>query len=308
MAAVYKKIVQLVLSRCKPPTISYPGRARLTAEQRNPSDPTFDKDVAQILESVFPRVGLARFMALQPTEKQSHLNELTNICYGIRLLNLKMKAIAANKTNPADITKKDVGFTGMFVEDAWREEELNDLAGRIQGEIDEVQKSCNDYENLLKRDQDLAVEFPNVQVDQRGFSQELMYKRQLLTYLFNVQDDVNSLREKIATSRTTFNDDIVALQGAIASTKGAVAKEEVYPRFDSVGRTAGLLELNLKMTAEKQKHFELLKSCKDGFNPSLGDEAVRAVETLVRKEKLADSTTEDRKLEELHDTINRGSR
>ena len=52
----------------------------------------------------------------------------------------------------------------------------------IQKQIDDVQKSCNDYENLLKRGPAMEAEFPNVPVDSRAFTQDLMYKRQLLTY------------------------------------------------------------------------------------------------------------------------------
>ena len=51
----------------------------------------YEKQIRAILESVFPRVGTTRFIALTSPEKQAQLVELMNICHGIRLLNLKIK-------------------------------------------------------------------------------------------------------------------------------------------------------------------------------------------------------------------------
>lgn len=75
MKDVYAKILSLVLNRCKTPEGVY---------QRKGSGPQYDaennkffedylKEMEKILDSVFPRYGLQRFIALAGPEKKAQL-------------------------------------------------------------------------------------------------------------------------------------------------------------------------------------------------------------------------------------------
>jgi len=107
-------------------------------------------------------------------------------------------------------------------------------------------------------------------VDSTKMAQELIYKRQLLCYFLNIQEDLAGVRERLYKYRELYYEELLQLQAKISGSSKSLPKEEVYPRFDSLGKVAQAIELDLKLASCKEKCFDLLMSHKDGFNPTLG--------------------------------------
>jgi hypothetical protein len=185
---------------------------------------TIEKEVAAALESVFPRVGLKTFVQLATDEKRAQLAELGRIVLGIRLLN------------------RSQGKGGGGLEDLDEESKAlaDSLYAAVEADIAVLLEECNRYHTavirsyLLSAKEEAGPEKKARQDIAERWSHELANKRQLCSLLTSLLGEIDAKKrtvQEITTMLVREKDGVHAL----VYGRAAVPKEEVYPRFDTMG-------------------------------------------------------------------------
>lgn len=214
LTSLYKKIYHFLLLRCTSPS----------GEPKPPKDVAVEREVAAALESVFPRVGLRSFVALTGAEKAAQLQELTGIVLGIRLFNMHQRKGGAGLPSVIDVHKK------------LNSEELLD---NLSKEAEEVTELCQDYSDVLvAASGSLRSKQVEGLIDDKELQRlqcDLLYHRQYLCYLLNLQEDVSLSLEKLRKGQAILREELMDLE-ALVGGRVSVPKEQVYPRFDALAR------------------------------------------------------------------------
>lgn len=214
LTGLYKKIYQFLLLRCTGPM----GVAR------PPKDTQVEREVAAALESVFPRVGLRSFVALTGPEKAAQLQELAGIVLGIRLFNQHQQK----------------GGAGLPALDGVIERlKSAELLNRVQKEAEELNDICKAYTDVIIAAKNPPRggpwdKLPTEQEIERARS-DLLYHRQYLCYLLNLQEDLASSVERLKSDQRSLREEMIDLE-ALVGGRVSVPKEQVYPRFDVLAR------------------------------------------------------------------------
>lgn len=214
LTKLYKKIYSFLLLRCTSPLGS----------STPPSDPAVEREVAAALESVFPRVGLRSFAALSGPEKAAQLQELAGIVLGIRLFNHHQAK----------------GGTGLPATEGIIERlQSMELLEKVQKEVDELTGLCKAFVDFILAAKGppkggISVQLPSDSEVERARS-DLLYHRQYLCYLLNLQEDLTTSIERLKKDQKNLNDELTDLDALIGG-RVSVPKEQVYPRFDSLSR------------------------------------------------------------------------
>eukprot|EP00439_Symbiodinium_sp_Y106_P053819 s1487_g7.t1 len=186
LTSLYKKIYHFLLLRCTSPS----------GEPKPPKDVAVEREVAAALESVFPRVGLRSFVALTGAEKAAQLQELTGIVLGIRLFNMHQRKGGAGLPSVIDVHKK------------LNSEELLD---NLSKEAEEVTELCQDYSDVLvAASGSLRSKQVEGLIDDKELQRlqcDLLYHRQYLCYLLNLQEDVSLSLEKLRKGQAVLRED-----------------------------------------------------------------------------------------------------
>lgn len=209
---------------------------------------TMEREVAAALESVLPRPGLRPFVAMSTPEKVSQLMELSNIVIGIRLYN------------------KETGKGGVGLESF---EQLvshpsRELINQINREVISTVELCEDLTVFLKEN------YLNSDVKDK-----LTHRRQFLTYLVALQEDVQNAEMVIEGLHSRYIRELVELKELIGN-KTSIPKDQVYPKFDN------LCQIYNSMNEEKNK--SILR--KELFNILI--EHKNKVEVYVTKDQISD--------------------
>ena len=233
---LYKRIFSFLLFRNKLVGINFAGiiikpgggmsnLSSITGAVVNPNIPagilnTMEREVAAALESVLPRPGLRPFVAMSTPEKVSQLMELSNIVVGIRLYN------------------KETGKGGVGLESF---EQLvshpsRELINQINREVISTVELCEDLTSLLKDPRSATKEWKD----------QLTHRRQYLTYLIALQEDVQSAEQAIEALHSRYIRELVELKELIGN-KTSIPKDQVYPKFDT------LCQVYNQMNEEKNK-------------------------------------------------------
>ncbi|CAM9608786.1 unnamed protein product, partial [Heterosigma akashiwo] len=184
-----------------------------------------EREVAAALESVFPRIGLKAFIQLTNDEKYEQLEELASIVLGIRLFNRK-------------VGKGGAGIPAIDDEvTSWLESMTQDLSLEVEMLTGICQQQQETIVHLhLRSPKGVTREMMD------RWKDELANRRQYLSYLQSLQEDVAVSSQKVnalvVRLRSNFNDNLAALIGARTS----VPKEHVYPKFDALARTWAKLD------------------------------------------------------------------
>jgi len=241
-------------------------------------DKVLEREVAAALESVFPRIGLKAFVQLTFEEKSTQLMELARIILGIRLFN-------------KDQGRGGAGLTNMDTETF---STVNDLNTEINGEVEAFADACNRYQtavinaNRLTRKRQME-EAKRAEMDEDaktavsstlGFggyseekvvvrwSDELTNRRQYLGFLRTLQDEMQVHHLKITQLHANIKGELANIK-KLVSEKNSVAKEVIYPRFDSLGTSwLALYEESFYLTA-RATTFQALNKYRLSFHPSL---------------------------------------
>jgi len=214
LTGLYKKIYQFLLLRCVSPT----GASNAA------KDPVVEREVAAALESVFPRVGLRSFVALTGPEKAAQLQELAGIVLGIRLFN----------------QHQGKGGLGLpQIDEVVGKLKMQELTENVQKEVDELTDITKAYADLITAfrkppERGKWDRLPSEAEVEKAKS-DLLYHRQYLCYLLNLQEDLSRSIEQLAKDQAAFNEELTDLD-ALVGGRVSVPKEQVYPRFDAVGR------------------------------------------------------------------------
>ena len=257
-------------------------------------DRLVEREVAAALESVFPRVGLKAFLSLTTEERSAQLLELGRITLGIRLFNRSEGRGGAGIDN----MEKDANMLSRaMVRDIDREVEFfADACNKYQIAI--VRAHCTQRKSsalaekaeakaLLDKQRGIdAKDFndPNQDTDEAMFaaritpeetisrwSAELSNRRQYLSFLRTLQDEVRSIQEKIGQFVDSIELEVTNIK-TLVTNKSSVAKEKVYPRFDALGYLWVRLYEEVTVLTARANTFRTLCLYRLSFNPTLTEE------------------------------------
>lgn len=237
LTGLYKKIYTFLLLKC----------TSAVSVAAPPKDPVIEREVAAALESVFPRVGLRSFVALTGPEKAAQLQELAGIILGIRLFN----------------KKQSKGGAGLQdIDEASENLQSGDLIKLVQKEVDEENDICKMYVDLIAAAKNPpkagAWDKPPDEGDINRARSDLLYHRQYLCYLLNIQEDLARSLEQLSKDSQTLKEELIDLESLVGG-RVSVPKEQVYPRFDAVARTYRTAWQEVK-TLEARKHLHIVLS------------------------------------------------
>lgn len=258
------------------------------------SDKGVEREVAAALESVFPRVGLKAFIQLNDTDKQTQVMELARIVLGIRLFNRE------EGRGGAGIDRMDtdaIKLSNVLLADIEKEiEYFNDACDKYQKAIvraylyrrkkkflvKEVDRKLKEAEEegipqhhrhgLHTSEMFLISQLEDVNdyVIER-WSQELANRRQYLTFLHLLRDEMCFIQQKVFTQTEKLRSELVTVKGLV-SNKSSVPKEVVYPRFEAIGQIWSTLYDEVVIMVARSNTFQALNRYRLSFSPTLADE------------------------------------
>jgi len=247
LTGLYKKIYQFLLLRC----------TSAMGSSTPVKDPVIEREVAAALESVFPRVGLRSFVALTGPEKAAQLQELAGIVLGIRLFNQHQ-------------SKGGLGLPR--IDEVVGKLKMKEVMDNIQKEVDELNEITKAYTDLITGvrkppQQGTWDRLPSEAEVERSKS-DLLYHRQYLCYLLNLQEDFSRSIEQLAKDQATLIEELTDLD-ALVGGRVSVPKEQVYPRFDAVARGYRTAWQEVKSLQARAKLQGVLKDLRKKYFPGL---------------------------------------
>lgn len=247
LTGLYKKIYQFLLLRCT----SAMGSATPV------KDPVIEREVAAALESVFPRVGLRSFVALTGPEKAAQLQELAGIVLGIRLFN----------------QHQNKGGLGLpRIDEVVGKLKMKEVMDNIQKEVDELNEITKAYADLItavrKPQQQGTWDCSPTEAEVERAKSDLLYHRQYLCYVLNLQEDLSRSIEQLAKDQATLSEELTDLDGLVGG-RVSVPKEQVYPRFDAVARGYRTAWQEVKSLQARTKLQGVLVDLRKKYFPSL---------------------------------------
>lgn len=229
-----------------------------------PVDRNVEKEVAAALESVFPRVGLKSFVSMTADDKRFQLEELMRIVEGIRLFNKELGK----------------GGAGIPVTVDFIQENVATLAKMVKDEVKECNEVCTQYTEVLlhvhhksfPKDDNPAASAPEIAIIQR-WQDELSNRRQFLSYLQSLEEDISFALEKMTTSMLTrFKSDLNALKSLVGA-RTSLPKSQVYPLFEAVSRSWKELLHEHELLQVRSRSLKALMQFKDSFDRTLNEDS-----------------------------------
>jgi hypothetical protein len=257
LTGLYKKIYQLLLLRCTKPW-------GVATHQK---DEGVEREVAAALESVFPRVGLRSFVALTGPEKTAQLQELSGIVLGIRLFNQHQGK------GGTGLPKLDETVTKLGVED---------LLQNVQKEVEQVTELCKVHTDVAlasKKPGRGSSDKPLPEPEMDKLLSNLLYHRQYLNYLLNLQEDLSASIERLRADQSNLQEELLDLD-ALVGGRVSVPKEQVYPRFDGLARTYATAFQEVKSLEARSKLHVVLQDLRRQYFPALSLPAQRILERV----------------------------
>lgn len=227
-----------------------------------PVDRNVEKEVAAALESVFPRVGLKSFVNMTADDKRFQLEELMRIVEGIRLFNKELGK----------------GGAGISVTVDFIQENVATLARMVKDEVKDCNEVCTQYTEVLLHlhhksfAKDDAGSAPEVAIIQR-WQDELSNRRQFLSYLQSLEEDISFALDKMTTSMLArFKSDLNALKNLVGA-RTSLPKSHVYPLFEAVSRSWKELLHEHELLQVRSRSLKALMQFKDSFDRTLDEDS-----------------------------------
>lgn len=221
-----------------------------------PVDRSIEKEVAAALESVFPRVGLKSFIGMSADDKRFQLEELMRIVEGIRLFNKELGK----------------GGAGISVSVDFIQENVSTLAQMIKDEVAECNDVCSQYtEVLLHMHHTGDHAAPDLAIIQR-WQDELSNRRQFLSYLQSLEEDISFALDKMTTMLARFKSDLSALKNLVGA-RTSLPKSQVYPLFEAVSRSWTELVHEHELLQVRSRSLKVLMQFKDSFDRTLDEDS-----------------------------------
>jgi hypothetical protein len=222
-----------------------------------PVDRSLEKEVAAALESVFPRIGLKTFVAMSTEDKQFQLAELVRIVEGIRLFN---KALGK-------------GGVGIQLTADEIQDQMLELAQLIKHEVTDANEVCTQYtEVLLHAHHNHRDEDKEEPATLARWQDELANRRQFLSYLQSLDEDISCSCDAMETLLATFRTDLSALTSLVGA-RTSLPKSQVYPLFEAVSKSwRALLSEHARLQA-RSRSLKTLLLFKDSCARTLADDS-----------------------------------
>jgi hypothetical protein len=277
ISETYRHIFQWLLVKCGHPDTIKQARAQQSETK------AVEREVAAALESVFPRVGLRAFVSLTPNEKGAQLQELASIVMGIRLFNAHLGK--GGTCLPLESVDQKI------IDDA--QETLRVL----QVDIDHDNTECDTLASFYLYAG--AVESSKKPTEERllGVLTELLYRRQVVTYLLQLFDDVTQTHERLTAAVQQYHDEIDTLDSLVGA-KTSVPKEQVYPRFDSLARIFKTCWTDMQRLTRCSTLVNLIKQHRSEYCPALSDDDLKLLAAFKGMKSVVDVGLGDKDNEE----------
>ena len=237
---VYKKIFNFLLIKTRENTQE---SFEVLSEQDNiMNNSIIEKEIYSAFDNVLPKSGLPPFIALSPNDKVSQLNELSNIVFGIRLLN-------------KELGKGGMGL--MSLEDI-KIKNNNQLFDEINEKHKQISELCSKYSDIYE-----IIDFSLVVEDEEHKELErirkyIIFYHQVSTIFTIIKSDLKLSYNTIDNLSINYAKEIQYLLNLVEK-KSALSKEQVYPRFESLTH----------IYSKFQEQFFLLNIRKNVYNQIL---------------------------------------
>ncbi|RLN31697.1 hypothetical protein BBJ28_00008156 [Nothophytophthora sp. Chile5] len=261
-----------------------------------------EKEVAAALESVFPRIGLKSFATMTAEDKRFQLDELMRIVEGIRLFNKELGK----------------GGAGISASAGGIQDNVETLAKQVREEVRDANEVCTQYTEVLLHvhhqlgdDLDASDPPPPSADEISRWQDELGNRRQFLSYLQSLEEDIAFSHEKVGTRLQMFQTDMRALQSLVGA-RSSLPKSHVYPLFEAVSRSWTELQQEHELLQARARALRALMRFKTSFTRSLSpdspiarrarrggsiptEELFSQLETFPAEKQLTDSDRNDAK-------------
>ncbi|CAM9950533.1 unnamed protein product, partial [Phaeothamnion confervicola] len=215
-----------------------------------------EREVAAALESVFPRLSLKTFLSLTAQEKRTQLDELASIVLGIRLFN--------QHVGRGGVSLPAIDEQVEAVATALHDELAADAAATAA--LCAVQQEAVVFVHLRQAAPAIAAAVPPPLLAR--WKAELVNRRQYLSYLQSLQEDVALSERRAAALRRQLGAAMADLRGLVGN-KASVPKELVYPKFDAVAAHWLALRRELLVLRTRAETFAALRRFRDSYAPAL---------------------------------------
>lgn len=213
-----------------------------------------EREVAAALESVFPRISLKAFINLNAEEKYAQLDELANIVLGIRVFNQHIGKGGVNIPNPQ---QESAAL-------------LQKLGVTLSGELETAQQTCSELQQVIVHS--LLRHPPGVTVDLlRRWKDELTNRRQFVSYLQSLQEDMAVSERKFGALREATMSEMRSLQELVGN-RASVPKEHVYPKFYEIAGQWTALYHEFKVVTGRTRTMDVLRTFRSSYTASLRQE------------------------------------
>jgi hypothetical protein len=277
ISETYRQIFQWLLVKCGHPDTNVQARASKADVK------AVEREVAAALESVFPRVGLRAFVSLTPNEKGAQLQELSSIVMGIRLFNSHLGK--GGTCLPLACVEQKI------LEDA--QETLRVLQIDIDRDNAECEKLASFY--LYGGAADAGTKPSDART--KDVLSELMYRRQMVTYLLQLFDDVSQAHDRLTAAVQQYQEEMDMLDSFVGA-KTSVPKEQVYPRFDSLARIFKTCWTDMQKMTRCTTLLNLIKQHRTEYCPALGGEEQENLAGFKAQKSAVDVGLADKEAEE----------
>jgi len=230
-------------------------------------DRQVEREVAAALESVFPRIGLKSFVAMSAEDKRSQLQELANIVLGIRLFN------------------KEIGKGGAGLGDVLSDlvTQVSTMVTILKAEVEALSTECLQMSDLLIY---VHANKPS-EVDAKcleRWKDELSNRRQYLSYCQSLYEDVLLSQQKGDSHRASYREEMDGLKTVVGS-KTSVAKEQVYPKFDSLAAMWMLMIDECGVLKAREQTWQILSGFKNSYNSLFDTELANNILARAKRSK-----------------------
>ncbi|KAF4029201.1 hypothetical protein GN244_ATG19082 [Phytophthora infestans] len=240
------------------------GKSNCSSKQEQAERRSMEKEVAAALESVFPRIGLKSFATMSPDDKRFQLDELMRIVEGIRLFN------------------KELGKGGAGIAASARDiqESVAALAKLVRDEVRDANEICTQYTEVLLHvhhqlgtGEEAHSAEPSPSLDEIArWQDELSNRRQFLSYLQSLEEDIAFSHEKVGTRLQMFQADMSALQNLVGA-RTSLPKSHVYPLFEAVSHSWAELHQEHELLQARARALRSLLRFKSTFTRTLSSES-----------------------------------
>jgi len=158
------------------------------------------------------------------------------------------------------------------IQDVVAKLKLDEVTQSVQKEVDELNELTKAYADLISA----STNPPKSGVLDQGPSEseienakrDLLYHRQYLCYLLNLQEDFARSVEQLAKDQAALNEELTDLD-ALVGGRVSVPKEQVYPRFDTVARGYRTAWQEVKALEARSTLQGVLKDLRSKYFPQL---------------------------------------